>query len=82
MTTAHLAFAEVDAAFGASRPADSSIDLSSVTHADSSLIALLLHAHRTLGRGGQTLKIVNAPASLERLLAAYGIETLLQGALS
>ena len=79
MTTAHTAFAEVDAAV---KNGDSTVDLAGISHADSSLVALLLHAHRCMASRGKVLKIINAPASLQRLLAVYGIESLLQGALN
>jgi ABC-type transporter Mla MlaB component len=79
MTTAHQAFAEVDAAVAAG---DQAVDLSGITHADSSMVALLLHAHRTLAAKGKTLQVLHAPSSLERLLAVYGIESLLQGTLN
>lgn len=78
MKTAHTAFAAVDAAIAAG---DAELDLSGVAHADSSLLALVLHAHRGLSARGQTLRVSHAPAALGRLLAVYGIESLLDGTL-
>lgn len=78
MTTAHAAFSAVDSAIAAG---DIELDLSAVSHPDSSLVALVLHAHRGLSKRKLTLRIVNAPTALGRLLAAYGIESLLDGTL-
>ena len=79
MTTAHTAFAEVDAAVASG---DAVLDLSRVDYADSALVALLLHARRELKARGHSLRIVHAPPALSRLLAAYGIETLFDGTLA
>jgi len=78
MTTAHTAFDAVQAAVAGG---DADLDLSAVKHADSTLVALILHAHRLLAARGLTLRVRNAPPALQRLLAAYGIESLLDSTL-
>jgi len=78
MTTAHAAFTAVDAAIAAG---DTEIDLTGVTHADSSLVALLLHANRGLKARGLALRVTHAPETLHRFIAVYGIESLFDGTL-
>lgn len=53
------------------------IDLSAVTHADSSGLAVLLDWLRESRRAGGSLKIVGMPESLCILSSLYGIDTLL-----
>lgn len=78
MTTAHTAYDAVDRAVS---QGDATIDLADIQQVDSSVVALLLHAQRILKVRNQSLRVVNAPAALSRLLAVYGLETLFEGVL-
>jgi ABC-type transporter Mla MlaB component len=73
MPDAHGAFKAVDAAIASG---DAEIDLQAVRHVDSSVLALLLHAQRSLSARQKTLRVIHAPDALKRLAAAYGIEIL------
>lgn len=53
------------------------VDLSAVTHADSSGLAVLLDWLRQSRCAGGSLKIVGMPESLRILASLYGIDTLL-----
>jgi len=53
------------------------VDLSAVTHADSSGLAVLLDWLRSARQAGGTLKFVALPESLQILARLYGIDTLL-----
>lgn len=53
------------------------VDLSAVTHADSSGLAVLLDWTRASRKVGGSLRIVGMPASLQSLATLYGIDTLL-----
>jgi len=53
------------------------VDLSAVTHADSSGLAVLLDWLRTSRQEGGSLKIVALPQALQSLACLYGIDTLL-----
>jgi phospholipid transport system transporter-binding protein len=53
------------------------VDLSAVTHADSSGLAILLDWLRASRRAGGSLKIVGMPESLRILASLYDIDTLL-----
>lgn len=53
------------------------VDLSAVTHADSSGLAILLDWSRASRRAGGSLRIVGMPDSLQSLASLYGIDTLL-----
>ncbi|WP_370260982.1 lipid asymmetry maintenance protein MlaB [Limnobacter sp.] len=64
--------AEVTAAL---RSGDSVVDFSGVKHIDSTAIAVLLAAKRVL-KTDKTLQVKHAPAQLESLIAAYGVQSL------
>lgn len=53
------------------------VDLSAVTHADSSGLAVLLDWLRQSRRAGGSLKIVGMPESLRILASLYDIDSLL-----
>ncbi|MBS1154179.1 MAG: NTP-binding protein [Proteobacteria bacterium] len=53
------------------------VDLSGVTEADSSAVALLLAWTRNVAAGGRMLKLVSVPNGLQRLIAVYGLAELL-----
>lgn len=53
------------------------VDLSGVSHADSSALAVLLDWLRTSRKAGGSLKFVALPESLQSLARLYGIDTLL-----
>jgi phospholipid transport system transporter-binding protein len=53
------------------------IDLSAVTEADSSAVAVLLAWTRSAGERGQALSIVGAPASVRSLANLYGVAEML-----
>jgi phospholipid transport system transporter-binding protein len=53
------------------------VDLSAVSHADSSGLAVLLAWLRTSREAGGSLKFVGLPESLQSLARLYGIDTLL-----
>lgn len=56
---------------------DAVFDLSGVTEADSSGVAVLLGWQRAARAGGRSLRVVNAPASLRSLAALYGVDAFL-----
>lgn len=53
------------------------IDLSEVTEADSSAVAVLLAWVRAAQEQGRTVTIVNSPDSVRSLAALYGVAELL-----
>lgn len=53
------------------------VDLSGVTHADSSGLGVLLDWLRTSSQAGGSLKFVALPETLQSLARLYGIDTLL-----
>lgn len=63
---------------GWSAPGEVVVDLSGVTEADSSAVALLLAWARNVKSSGRTLKLVSVPTGLQRLIAVYGLTELLQ----
>lgn len=62
---------------GLSSPGEVVVDLSGVTEADSSAVALLLAWTRNVAAGGRMLKLVSVPNGLQRLIAVYGLAELL-----
>jgi phospholipid transport system transporter-binding protein len=57
------------ALLAAVRGGERTVDAGAVTHSDSSLIALLLHARRA----AQDLQVINVPAKVTQLAALYGV---------
>jgi phospholipid transport system transporter-binding protein len=53
------------------------VDLSAVSHADSSGLAVLLDWLRTSRKAGGSLRFVALPEALQSLARLYGIDTLL-----
>jgi len=53
------------------------IDAAALQHFDTSLLALLLHAHRAAHAAGGAIEIVAAPTKLADLARLYGVESLL-----
>lgn len=52
------------------------LDAGALRHFDSSALALLLELRRELQRGGRELQVLNWPARLRDLVAAYGVAEL------
>jgi ABC-type transporter Mla MlaB component len=54
---------------------DSIIDFSNVRQVDSTVLAVLLAAKRVL-KSDKKLELMNPPAQLDSLIAAYGVQSL------
>lgn len=67
-----LVIAEVCRAVG---QGDHVIDFSNVKNVDSTVLAVLLAAKRSL-KTDKTLQLQHAPAQLQSLVAAYGVQSL------
>ena len=63
----------------ASRDGAASLDLSALTHFDSSALAVLLELRRRFGGTGGPFRAVNPPAKLYELAEVYGVADLLFG---
>lgn len=72
--TASALLAEAAAMFA---DADRVINLSGVTHVDSTALAVLLDWMRAARATGHQLRVVAAPASLVSLAALYGVDALI-----
>lgn len=57
------------------RSGDLEIDFASVSHIDSTALAVILAAKRVLP-AGKTLEIKNQPSQLDSLIQAYGVQSL------
>lgn len=74
------AMAVVDAAASLPLPASGIVDLSALTHGDSSALAVLLALRRRAqAEGHRSLTFPGMPPMLEALARVYGIESLVVG---
>lgn len=77
----HLTFDNVTAVYAASQaqplPSRATVDLSGLTHADSSALALLLALIRRGARERSPVALVGMPEALAALARVYGIDELL-----
>lgn len=64
---------QVDAA----RPRALILDLSQLTFTDSSGIAVLLRAHRSMGRLGGKMVVTHTPPQAEKVFQAAGLQRLI-----
>ena len=68
--------AELRAALAAQAGERVAVDAAALQQFDSSALALLLELRRELQRGGRQLQVLNWPARLRDLVAAYGVAEL------
>lgn len=62
-------------------PVSGVVDLSELTHADSSALAVLLALRRrAMAEGGRSLSFTGIPPTLDALARVYGIESLIAAA--
>ena len=64
---------QIDAAL----PALLKLDLGGLTFTDSSGIAVLLRAHRSMGRLGGAMVVTNTPSQAEKVFRAAGLQRLI-----
>ena len=69
---------ELDRRIDLAQPRELTLDLSGLTFADSSGIAVLLRAHRRMGQVRGAMKVVNTPDQAGRVFRAAGLERLIR----
>ena len=69
---------ELDRRIDQAQPRQLTLDLSGLTFADSSGIAVLLRAHRRMGQVQGSMKVVNTPDQAGRVFRAAGLERLIK----
>ena len=69
---------ELDRRIDQAQPSQLTLDLSGLTFADSSGIAVLLRAHRRMGQVRGAMKVVNTPDQAGRVFRAAGLERLIR----
>lgn len=69
---------ELDRRIDQAQPRQLTVDLSGLTFADSSGIAVLLRAHRRMGQVQGSMKVVNTPDQAGRVFRAAGLERLIR----
>ena len=76
-----LTFDDAAAVFAASKaiplPAAGVVDLSGLTHADSSALAVVLAIHRRAAGEGRAVEVEGVPPTLRSLAVVYGVADLL-----
>ena len=72
-TVIHQLEGQIDAAL----PALLTVDLSALTFTDSSGIAVLLRAHRSMGRLGGRMVVTHTPPQAEKVFRAAGLQRLI-----
>ena len=69
---------ELDRRIDQARPQELTLDLSGLTFADSSGIAVLLRAYRRMGQVRGSMRVVNTPAQAGKVFKAAGLERLIR----
>ena len=69
---------ELDRRIDQSRPRELTLDLSRLTFADSSGIAVLLRAYRRMGQVQGSMKVVNTPDQAGKVFRAAGLERIIR----
>ena len=69
---------ELDRRIDQARPRELRLDLSGLTFADSSGIAVLLRAHRRMAQVRGAMTVVNTPAQAGKVFRAAGLERLIR----
>ena len=69
---------ELDRRIDLAQPRQLTLDLSGLTFADSSGIAVLLRAHRRMGQVQGAMRVVNTPAQAEKVFRAAGLERIIR----
>jgi phospholipid transport system transporter-binding protein len=76
-----LTFDDAAGVFAASQatplPASGVVDFAGMTHADSSVLAIVIALRRRAAAEGRALSATGLPASLHSLAVVYGVENLL-----
>ena len=65
---------ELDRRIDLAQPRELTLDLSGLTFADSSGIAVLLRAHRRMGQVRGSMRVVNTPPQAGKVFKAAGLE--------
>ena len=66
----------IDSQINALRPKRLNLDFSKVSFMDSSGIGLIMGRYRSVGLVGGTLRVVNVPDSINRIIELSGVTTL------
>ena len=75
---AKAVMAELDRRIDLAQPRELTLDLSGLTFADSSGIAVLLRAHRRMGQVRGSMRVVNTPAQAGKVFKAAGLERIIR----
>ena len=75
---AKAVIAELNRRIDLDQPRQLTLDLSGLTFADSSGIAVLLRAHRRMGQVQGAMRVVNTPAQAEKVFKAAGLEKIIK----
>ena len=75
---AKAVIAELNRRIDLAQPRQLTLDLSGLTFADSSGIAVLLRAHRRMGQVQGAMRVVNTPAQAEKVFKAAGLEKIIK----
>lgn len=75
---AKAVMAELDRRIDLAQPRQLTLDLSGLTFADSSGIAVLLRAHRRMGQVQGSMRVVNTPAQAGKVFKAAGLERIIK----
>ena len=67
---------ELDRRIDLAQPRELTLDLSGLTFADSSGLAVLLRAHRRMGQVRGSMRVVNTPAQAGKVFKAAGLERI------
>lgn len=75
---AKAVIAELNRRIDLAQPRQLTLDLSGLTFADSSGIAVLLRAHRRMGQVRGSMRVVNTPAQAGKVFKAAGLERIIR----
>lgn len=68
---------QLEAHIDAALPGELTVDLSALTFTDSSGIAVLLRAHKSMQRLGGGMRVVHTPPQAEKVFRAAGLQRLI-----
>ena len=68
---------QLEAHIDAALPGELTVDLSALTFTDSSGIAVLLRAHKNMGRLGGGMRVIHTPPQAEKVFRAAGLQRLI-----
>ena len=68
---------QLEAHIDAALPGELTVDLSGLTFTDSSGIAVLLRAHKNMGRLGGGMRVIHTPPQAEKVFRAAGLQRLI-----